>query len=208
MSSQQRAAWAWLFQWDLNTFICFFFLMSSALLCWYKLKYICSWQNLLSEEAQRQLRDLYFILFFFLTSTDKVTAAFMREKEALTRREHLSNKTSEKHGWRVFICPWRFCPLAFKVEQNKPTVPTCWSAYVKPGLQALSHSFISECLHTQEKSVRSQLWSQNIPTNLSPPASTHSSLLSTKCTLSVRIHGAALNSPPALPAQAQKCNSL
>lgn len=133
--------------------------MSSALLCWYKLKDICSWQILLPVETQGQFRDLDFILFIFFVIYFflPVTAVFRREKKKrLCDASIWATRQAKTRLTCVFVCPWRFCPHAFKVEQNKPTVPTFWSAYVKPGLQALSHSFISECLHTWKKvSVRS-----------------------------------------------------
>lgn len=86
-----------------------FFLMSSALLCWYKLKYICSWQILLPVETQGQLRDLDFIFFlislfiFFYQCWQSDCCIQEGKKETLMRRKHLSNKTSENTA-DVCVC--------------------------------------------------------------------------------------------------------
>lgn len=95
------------------------------------------------------------------------------------------------------IMPWKL---------NKRRVLSFWSTHVKPGVQALSHSFISnvQCFYTPRNKC-SELWSQNnIPTNLSPAASTHSALVSTKCMPSTHIYRAGLNLPKDIPASAEK----
>lgn len=127
------------------------------------------------------------------------------QRKSRREKKSISASRQRKHGWHVFIRPWRFCRHALEVEQKELRVLPFWSAHAKPGVQALSHSFISnvECFYTPRNKC-SQLWSQNnIPTNLSPPASTHSALVSTKCMPSTHIYRAGLNLPKAVPASAE-----